>query len=167
MNGLPRYYTVLFNAVEEALAALERQDFGTARTLLLQGQLRAEGEYAALAEEEDGDRERAGPGGPAPAGAVGTAPFFQPRRSCRPGGAGRGVVWERSVRADGERRRDLRHFSLESSGIAAEFSLDRPEKAARPIFLLRFGERICIISPQDRRRSPDVDNERSERHSGP
>lgn len=55
MNGLPRYYTVLFNAVEEALAALERQDFGTARTLLLQGQLRAEGEYAALAEEEDGD----------------------------------------------------------------------------------------------------------------
>jgi len=57
MQDLPKYYTVLFNAVEEAMAALERMDFGTAKTLLLRGQLQAEGEY--LAAEEQGKEEEA------------------------------------------------------------------------------------------------------------
>ena len=52
MNELPKYYTVLFNAVEEAMAALDRLDIGTAKTLLLRGQLRAEGEYLAAGEHE-------------------------------------------------------------------------------------------------------------------
>lgn len=53
MNELPKYYTVLFNATEEALAAIDRMDFGTAKTLLLRGQLQAEGEFAAQAEREE------------------------------------------------------------------------------------------------------------------
>lgn len=52
MNELPKYYTVLFNAVEEAMAALDRLDIGTAKTLLLRGQLQAEGEYLAAGEHE-------------------------------------------------------------------------------------------------------------------
>ena len=52
MNKLPKYYIILFNAVVEAVAAIERQDFGTAKTLLLRGQLRAEAECAALVERE-------------------------------------------------------------------------------------------------------------------
>lgn len=52
MKELPKFYTILFNAVEEALAALDRMDFGTAKTLLLRGQLRAEGEYTAVEEPE-------------------------------------------------------------------------------------------------------------------
>lgn len=60
MNELPKYYTVLFNAVEEAMAALDRMDFGIAKTLLLRGQLQAEGEYLAAGEasrkeEKDGE----------------------------------------------------------------------------------------------------------------
>jgi hypothetical protein len=42
VNELPRYYTVLFNAVTDAIAALEQQDYGTARKLLIQGQRAAE-----------------------------------------------------------------------------------------------------------------------------
>lgn len=49
MNELPKYYTTLFNTAAGALAALERQDFGTAKRLLIQGQLQAEGEYTACA----------------------------------------------------------------------------------------------------------------------
>lgn len=56
MNGLPKYYTVLFNAVEEAMAALDRLDFGTAKTLLLRGQLRAEGEYLDSGEYEPAEK---------------------------------------------------------------------------------------------------------------
>ncbi len=46
MEELPKYYTVLFNAVTDALEALERQDFGTARALLERGQREAEDIYA-------------------------------------------------------------------------------------------------------------------------
>ena len=49
MNELPKYYTTLFNTAADALAALERQDFGTAKRVLIQGQLQAEGEYPACA----------------------------------------------------------------------------------------------------------------------
>lgn len=45
MDTLPDYYTILFNAVTDAIAALDRQDFGQARTLLVQGQQQAETAY--------------------------------------------------------------------------------------------------------------------------
>ena len=44
-ENIPRYYTILFNAVTDAIAALDRQDFGQARTLLVQGQQQAETAY--------------------------------------------------------------------------------------------------------------------------
>lgn len=52
MNELPRYYTLLFNAVEEAVAAMERLDFGTAKSMLVRGQILAEEEYCAMTERE-------------------------------------------------------------------------------------------------------------------
>ncbi len=45
MSELPHYYTVLFNAATDAIAALERLDFGTAKTFLIQGQQRSEDAY--------------------------------------------------------------------------------------------------------------------------
>ncbi|MCI9121665.1 MAG: hypothetical protein HFG00_09115 [Oscillibacter sp.] len=45
MNELPKYYTILFNAVEDALEALEQQNYGIAKKRLLQGQLQAEEAY--------------------------------------------------------------------------------------------------------------------------
>ena len=53
MKELPKFYTALVNATEEALEAIERMDFGTARTLLIQGQIRAEGECVAWMEKEE------------------------------------------------------------------------------------------------------------------
>ncbi len=50
MEHLPKYYTVLFNAVTDAIEALDRLDYGTARQLLIQGQQAAED--ACLEEEE-------------------------------------------------------------------------------------------------------------------
>lgn len=52
MEELPRYYTILFNAVEDAVAAMDRLDFGTAKSMLIRGQILAEGEYLALTEKE-------------------------------------------------------------------------------------------------------------------
>lgn len=51
-KSLPRYYTILFNAVTDAIAALDRQDFGQARALLVQGQQQAEDAYIAEAEAD-------------------------------------------------------------------------------------------------------------------
>ncbi len=48
-KSLPRYYTILFNAVTDAIQALDRQDFGQARALLVQGRA-AEDAYIAEAE---------------------------------------------------------------------------------------------------------------------
>lgn len=45
MDTLPDYYTILFNAVTDAIAALDRHDFGQARTLLVRGQQQAETAY--------------------------------------------------------------------------------------------------------------------------
>ena len=39
---LPSYYTVLFNAVTDAIEALDRQNFGTARENLVKAQQDAE-----------------------------------------------------------------------------------------------------------------------------
>lgn len=47
---LPRCYTVLFNAVTDALAALDRQDAFTAKLLLIRGQQQAE---AAFLDEDE------------------------------------------------------------------------------------------------------------------
>ena len=44
-NELPRYYTTLFAAVEDALEAIKQQNYGTAKELLIQGQQRAEEIY--------------------------------------------------------------------------------------------------------------------------
>ena len=51
MEELPNYYTILFNAVTDAIAALDRQDFGQARTLLVQGQQQAETAYTEPSEK--------------------------------------------------------------------------------------------------------------------
>ena len=42
MESIPMYYTIVFNAVTDALAALENQNFGLARELLIRGQQQAE-----------------------------------------------------------------------------------------------------------------------------
>ena len=39
---LPKYYTVLFNRVTDAIAALDAQNYGTARELLVRAQQEAE-----------------------------------------------------------------------------------------------------------------------------
>ena len=39
---LPKYYTVLFNRVTDAIAALDAQNYGTSRELLVRGQQEAE-----------------------------------------------------------------------------------------------------------------------------
>ena len=49
-KSLSRYYTILFNAVTDAIQALDRQDFGQARALLVQGQQQAVDAYIAEAE---------------------------------------------------------------------------------------------------------------------
>ena len=53
MKELPKYYTVLFNAVEDAVAAMERMDFGTAKSMLVRGQILAEEEYLATTKKEE------------------------------------------------------------------------------------------------------------------
>ena len=50
MEELPNYYTILFNAVTDAIAALDRQDFGQAKALLVQGQQEAETAYTEASE---------------------------------------------------------------------------------------------------------------------
>ena len=43
MENLPKYYTVLFNAVTDALHLLEKGDVGSAKGMLIWGQQQAEG----------------------------------------------------------------------------------------------------------------------------
>ena len=45
MESFPAYYTILFNGVTDAIAAIDRQDFGLARELLVRSQQRAEDAY--------------------------------------------------------------------------------------------------------------------------
>ncbi len=51
MENLPKYYITLFNAVSEAIDALDALNFGTARAFLVQGQQEAEDEFVAACEE--------------------------------------------------------------------------------------------------------------------
>lgn len=52
MDSLPRYYTVLYNAVTDALTALEKQNYGLAAEILICGQREAEAVYIELTEDE-------------------------------------------------------------------------------------------------------------------
>ena len=45
MNELPKYYTTLFHAVEDALSELLLQNYGRARDLLIKGMQDAENAY--------------------------------------------------------------------------------------------------------------------------
>lgn len=45
MGCLPCYYLTLFNRVTDAISALDRQDFGMAKKLLVSGQQKAEEQY--------------------------------------------------------------------------------------------------------------------------
>ena len=45
MNDLPEYYIRLFNAVTDAIAALDACNYGTAKQLLMEGQQVAEELY--------------------------------------------------------------------------------------------------------------------------
>ena len=45
MENLPTYYTLLFNGVTNAIDALDHQDFGRARELLVRSQQKAEDAY--------------------------------------------------------------------------------------------------------------------------
>ena len=42
MDELPKYYLVLFDAVERAIHAIESQDYGQAKQFLIRGQQEAE-----------------------------------------------------------------------------------------------------------------------------
>ena len=42
MDELPKYYLVLFDAVDRAICAIESQDYGQAKQILIQGQQDAE-----------------------------------------------------------------------------------------------------------------------------
>ena len=44
-ENLPKYYTILFNGITDALEALDCQDFGRARAILVQSQQEAEEAY--------------------------------------------------------------------------------------------------------------------------
>ena len=50
MSEIPEYYTVLFRAVEDAIHALEMQNYGQAKQILIDGEQTAEEAY--LAESE-------------------------------------------------------------------------------------------------------------------
>ncbi len=53
MDSLPKYYTLLYNAVTDALREMEKQNFGMAVELLQKGQSDAEDAYLNLCEEEN------------------------------------------------------------------------------------------------------------------
>ena len=52
MEDYQKMYTTMFNAATDALNALDRLDIGRAKELLMQAQLKAEGEYLASGGEE-------------------------------------------------------------------------------------------------------------------
>lgn len=52
MEGLPRYYTLLFNAVTNALEALQAHDYTKAELILINGQHSAEEAYLQATDDE-------------------------------------------------------------------------------------------------------------------
>ena len=57
MEELPLCYTVLFNAVTDAIDALQEQNYGLALGRLIQGQRDAEDAYIDMLEELDAQQE--------------------------------------------------------------------------------------------------------------
>ena len=53
MDHLPRYYTIVYNAVTDALRELDQQNYGLAAEILRKGQSDAEEAYLAEAGEEN------------------------------------------------------------------------------------------------------------------
>lgn len=51
VENLPKYYITLFNAVSDAIDALDASDYGAARAYLVRGQQEAEDEYVTVCEE--------------------------------------------------------------------------------------------------------------------
>ena len=47
MNEIPEYYTILFHAAEQAIRALEQQNYGLAKQLLIDGDRAAEEAFVA------------------------------------------------------------------------------------------------------------------------
>ena len=47
MNEIPEYYTILFHAAERAIRALEQQNYGLAKQLLIDGERAAEEAFVA------------------------------------------------------------------------------------------------------------------------
>ena len=47
MNDIPEYYTILFRAVEQAIKALEMQNYGSAKQILIDGEQAAEEAFVA------------------------------------------------------------------------------------------------------------------------
>ena len=47
MNEIPEYYTILFRAVEQAIEALEMQNYGSAKQILIDGERSAEEAFLA------------------------------------------------------------------------------------------------------------------------
>lgn len=45
MNEIPEYYTILFRAVEQAIRALESQNYGMAKQILIDGEQNAENAF--------------------------------------------------------------------------------------------------------------------------
>ena len=45
MNEIPEYYTILFRAVEQAIRALDAQNYGSAKQILVDGEQNAEESY--------------------------------------------------------------------------------------------------------------------------
>ena len=53
MTDIPNYYTLLFNRVTDAIEALEQQNYGTARDILIKAQRDAEELYIEAGEASD------------------------------------------------------------------------------------------------------------------
>ena len=47
MSEIPEYYTILFHAVEQAIQALEQQNYGLAKQILIDGERTAEEAFVA------------------------------------------------------------------------------------------------------------------------
>ncbi len=72
-NELPKGYKILFNAVEKALDAISKQNYGIAKTLLVEGQLQAESAFVEDSLQRDGAAPLPYVFTEAPAGGGGTA----------------------------------------------------------------------------------------------
>ena len=59
MENFPRYYTLLFNAVTDAIADIDQKNYGAARARLVKAQQDAEDAYLDAGDEEAGETDEA------------------------------------------------------------------------------------------------------------